>query len=416
VFSSLQVFNTKQRRSDVMTHKNWFRVAAAAIALGAMCAHAQIRPAYIYPPQPSGGTQLGTSPAYASWWVGAGVGYDDNLFLTQNNERSSGFYVVSPGLRIDARSPSSVISLTHQHQVGRYWTSHDDDYVDHTTHAQADWAFSRRAFGRVALDYVGGHDPRGSTDRGISARPDKYHLLIPQATFAFGAPGARGRAEVYYSYADKTYDNNRAVTRFSDRTTQEFGGALYVRAAPKTYFLAEARQTDIDYDVFNPNGGQERRFYGGVSWEATALTTGTLKFGRARRTFDSGGPSDTFTSWEGYVTWAPRTYSTFDFLTSRQTNESTGLGRFIITEVYQVTWNHDWSSVLRTGLSGRWQRDEYQGFARTDDTASLGLRVGYKFRRWLVVGAEYNHVRRDSNGAAFDYDKNTYLLTATVTP
>jgi polysaccharide biosynthesis protein VpsM len=398
-----------------MDHKD-IKIVCAAILLGGMTsAWGQIRPAYGYPAQPQGGTQLGQSPAYANWWVGAGVGYDDNLFLTQDNKRASGFYVVSPGLRIDARSPNSVISLSHQYQVGRYWTSHNDDYIDHTTHAQADWAFTRRAFGRVGLDYIAGHDPRGSTDRAIANRPDEYKLFSPSATFAFGAPGAQGRAEAYYSYANKRYTNNRATTRFSDRETQEYGGALYFRVAPKTYVLGEARQTDIDYKVFSPNGGKELRFYAGVSWEATALTTGTLKFGRARRDFDGPAPSESFNSWEGVVTWAPRTYSTFDFITSRQTNESTGLGRFIITEAYQVNWNHDWTSYLRTGLSARWQRDDYQGFARTDDTTTLGLRVGYKMRRWLVLGAEYTYSKRDSN-LNFDYDKNFYLLTATVTP
>jgi hypothetical protein len=359
--------------------------------------------------------QLGESPAFLNWWVGTGIGYDDNLFLTPNVKRSSGFYVVSPGLRIDARSPNSVLQLSHQHQVGRYWDSHNDDYIDHTTHGQADWAFSSRMFGRVSLDYVGGHDPRGSTDRAPSLRPDEYKLLLPQAMLAFGAPGARGRAELYYSYANKQYDNNRDVTKFSDRDTQEFGGALYLRLAPKTYFLVEGRETNINYDLPSPNSGDERRFYAGVTWDATAATTGTLKFGRARRSFDNGFPSETFNSWEGYVTWAPRTYSTFEFLTSRQTTESTGLGRFIITEVYQINWNHDWSSYLRTGVTARWQNDEYRGFDRNDDTQTLGFRVGYKMRRWLVLGAEYSYSNRNSN-LNFDYDRNFYLLTATITP
>jgi hypothetical protein len=395
---------------------NKIKIAVAAVLLcGAASAWGQIRPSYIYPIAPSGGVQLGETPAFGNWWVGTGVGYDDNLFLQPNNERGSGFYVVSPGLRIDARSPNSVMSLTQTWQVGRYWSSHNDDYLDYTTHAQADWAFSPRAFGRIALDYIGGHDPRGSTDRPVSTRPDEYKLLSPQAMFAFGAPGARGRAELYYSYVDKRYDNNREFTRFSDRNTQEYGGALYLRLAPKTYFLVEARETNIDYDVPNPNSADERRYYAGVSWDATAATTGTLKFGRGRRTFDTTYPSETFNSWEGYVTWAPRTYSTFEFLTSRQTNESTGLGRFILTELYQVSWNHDWSSVLRTGVTARWQKDEYQGFDRTDDTQSLGLRVGYKFRRWLVLGAEYTFTNRNSN-QNFDYDRNFYLLTATITP
>jgi hypothetical protein len=127
-----------------MTHNN-IKIAVAALLLFATAeAWGQIRPSYSYPTVPQGGVQLGESPAFASWWVGTGVGYDDNLFLIPNNERGSGFYVVSPGLRIDARSPNSVLQFTHQHQVGRYWDSHNDDYIDHTTHAQGDWAFSPR--------------------------------------------------------------------------------------------------------------------------------------------------------------------------------------------------------------------------------------------------------------------------------
>ncbi len=44
----------------------------------------------------------------------------------------------------------------------------------------------------------------------------------------------------------------------------------------------------------------------------------------------------------------------------------------------------------------------------------LGLKAGYKFRRWLTLGAEYAHTNRDSNIDTFDYDKNFYLLSLTA--
>ena len=390
---------------------------ALVVACAGVCgaAQAQIRPAYNYPTQPAGGIQLGQSPAFFSPYVGFGAGYDSNVLLSKNNERSSKFGVLSPGFRVDARSPHSVLQLDQQWQIGRYADSHNDDYNDNSTHASADVAFNQRTFGRAGFDYISGHDPRGSTDRAISPKPDEYKVFSPNATFAFGAPGAQGRVETYYSFARKRYDNNRSVTIFSDRDTSEYGAAFYMRVGPKTYGLVEARQTDIDYKVANANSGRERRFYGGVSWEATALTTGTLKVGQLKREFDGPVPSQTATSWEGYVTWAPRTYSTFQLLTSRQTSESTGLGHFILTEAWQLSWNHQWTNVWQTGVSGRWQRDEYQGFDRRDDTSVLGLRVGYKARRWLTLGAEYTYTKRDSN-LNFDYDKNFYLLTATIAP
>jgi hypothetical protein len=68
-----------------------------------------------------------------------------------------------------------------------------------------------------------------------------------------------------------------------------------------------------------------------------------------------------------------------------------------------------------TGVNLRYQRDAYQGFNRTDNTKMLGFKVGYKFRPWVTLGAEYNHTTRDSNSTIFEYDRNLYLLTATAT-
>ena len=62
----------------------------------------------------------------------------------------------------------------------------------------------------------------------------------------------------------------------------------------------------------------------------------------------------------------------------------------------------------------KYQKDEYQGFDRTDNTKIVGLKVGYKFRPWLTLGAEYTYTNRDSNIDIYDYNKNLYLLTATA--
>jgi polysaccharide biosynthesis protein VpsM len=395
-------------------------VGVALIALGSRYAEAQIRPAYQYPgAAPSAGpagVQIGATPLYFTPYIGLGVGHDDNLFLSNANEKSSSILLFSPGFALDARSSNSVAQVKHQTQVGRYSKSDDDNYVDHTTRAQFDLAFDRRNFLRAGLDHLRSHDPRGSTDRPVAGRPDRYRLINPSVTYAFGSPGAQGRLEAYYSLGDKRYLNNRSTTFLSDRRTHEAGGAFYWRAMPRTYVLAEIRGTDIGYrSDASPLDAEERRYYIGISWEATAATTGTLKVGRLERDFDRAGLQDfDGTSWEALITWAPRTYSRFDFFSSRQTNEATGLGNFILTSASGVSWNHAWSSVLSTGVDVRFQKDDYQGFDRKDDLRILAARVGYKFRRWLTLGAEYTHTQRDSNRPIFEYDKNLYLLTATA--
>ena len=183
---------------------------------------------------------------------------------------------------------------------------------------------------------------------------------------------------------------------------------------PKTYVLVEARRTDFSYLLpSSPFNSREDRYYGGVSWEATAATVGTIKVGRLEKRFESDAPRFKGTSWEATVTWAPRTYSKFDFYATRTANESSGLGDFILSDITGITWTHAWNSVLSTGVDARYQKDQYKGFDRSDDIKSVGLKVGYKIRRWLTLGAEYTHTQRDSNSSTFEYDKNLYLLTAT---
>ncbi len=399
--------------------KKALALALLSTAFGALGQTSPIRPAYSYPSGPAesgpASVQLGSAPLYVTPYVGIGAGRDDNVLLAHTNEKTSTVYFVSPGLKIDSRGPGFVFQTRLQAQAARYSESRDDDYVDFLAGNQLDLALSRRSFLRLGFDYIRSHDPRGSTDRAVSSRPDKYRLISPNATYAFGAPGAEGRVELYWSDGYKAYTNNRATTFLSDRDTRDVGAAFYWRVMPKTYVLLDVRDTDVHYRASTSLlSSEERRYYAGVTWEATAATTGTFKVGRLQKDFDSGRRSFSGGGWEGSVTWSPRTYSSFDFYTARTTNESTGLGDFILSDIYGVSWNHAWNSVLSTNVNLRRQRDEYQGFNRTDESTTLGFKVGYKFRRWLTLGAEYTHTNRDSNQNFFEYDKNLYLLTATA--
>src|SRR5688572_1281330 len=72
-----------------------------------------VRPAYQFPVAPEGSgpvaIQVGSSPVYFTPYLGAAVGRDDNLFLSSSNEKSSTLYIVSPGLRLDARDANKYL-------------------------------------------------------------------------------------------------------------------------------------------------------------------------------------------------------------------------------------------------------------------------------------------------------------------
>jgi hypothetical protein len=391
-----------------------------AQAVWAQSATSYIRPAYAYPAAPPASgpasVQLADTPFFFTPYLGVAGGHDSNLFSSDVNKKGSDLFIGSAGFGVDARGSNSVFQVNAQLQDGRYTSSKEDSYIDSNVDTRLDYAVDRRNFVRAGIQYIRGHDPRGSTDRPFGENPDKYRQGDPYFNYAFGAPGARGRVEVYYSDMFRRYINNREFTAASDRDQQEYGGAFYVRAMPRTYALVEAREDNIRYKVPGPAlSADETRLYLGVSWEATAATTGTIKFGRLKRDFISSDLQDfSGNTWEGLITWAPRSYSRFDLYTARQTNEATGLGDFILTSVGGVTWTHDWTSYVRTSVDVRYQRDAYQGFDRTDKTWLTGLKAGYKFRRWLTLGAEYDYWKRDSNLDIFDYTRNLFLITATA--
>lgn len=396
-------------------------LALVTLAGAAMAQVTPVRPAYSFPTAPEGqsgraAVRIGSSPLYATPFVGISAGHDSNLTSAPSNELDSAFQLYSGGVNLDARDANSVFMLRLLGTHANYSDSDSDNYTDWNSRTTYDIALTPRNFVRLGWDYSHGHDPRGSTDRGFSNSPDRYFLSIPGITYSYGAPSAQGRFEVFASRASKRYLNNRESTIVSDRNTKDFGGAFYWRAMPKTSFLVEARGTDLRYLWDRSDlSGSEARYYAGVTWEATAATSGTIKAGRLEKRFDSDRPNYKGTSWEATVTWQPRSYSKFDLYSSRQPIESTGLGNFILSDASGIVWTHGWSSVFTTEANARIQKDKYKGFDRDDDITGFGLKATYKFRRWLTVGAEYQFTNRDSNIGIYEYDKNLWLVSAMMT-
>lgn len=392
-------------------------LGAVAFLVAESSALAQGKP----PPQEaaSGGLPVGPLTVYPG--VNLAQGHDDNLFLQpgNGNVKSSSFTVLSPYLRMESNPGRHKFEATLRLDEGRYWSSRSDDYTDYSFLANGDMVFSGRAGLTMRVGAVHGHEARGSTDRPTSLHPDEYDNYGADGIFRYGASGARGRIEVDTGRYARRYTNNRQFTAASDRDTSQFGGTFYWRVAPRTELLVQAQRRWIDYQAANSTqNSSEDRFYLGAKWDATAATTGYAKFGKQRKDFESALlPDQTDSSWDVGVRWSPRTYSVFDFSTSRQTVESTGIGNFTDSKRYGVIWNHAWNSRLRTQALVNYFDDDFIRSvpARVDKTTQLGAKVFYDFRRWLRFGAEYTYWDRGSSLSTFEYRRNVFLLTMGVT-
>jgi polysaccharide biosynthesis protein VpsM len=344
-------------------------------------------------------------------------GRDNNLFLSNTNRTSSDIAVYNPGLKLEVNSENAKYGLLYNLKLGRYAQSSNDNYSDYQFLGTGEFVFGSSMGLKLAADYTKGHDPRGSTDRGFSTDPDEYRSTGPSALFAYGANDAIGRIEVEASSIDRRYQNNRANTIGSDRNTDSFAGRFFMRVAPKTSFLVEARESRFDYTLStSTQDSKERRYLVGVTWEATALTSGTFKIGQIRKDFANPNTKDfSGTGWEGNVTWKPLSYSKVDLFTTKTFSESTGLGAFTLSKKYGASWQHGWDSRLSSTVLFSRSDDDFIGNTRADKTDSLGFKLDYKVRRWLTIGGEYTNTSRDSNTSTFNYKKNLYMLTVGAT-
>jgi len=161
-------------------------------------------------PTPPGGIPAGPLIIYPG--IDVGVGYDDNLFLSDINKRSSTGYFVTPYVRVEGKPGPHKFDVTFRVVDATYTNSKADNFTDYFLTANADLAISGRAGLKVRAEYTYGHDRRGSTDRAASATPDEYVNQGIGGIFSYGAPGARGRIEIDAGAFSRRYENNRATT------------------------------------------------------------------------------------------------------------------------------------------------------------------------------------------------------------
>ena len=242
---------------------------------------------------------------YPNVYVGAGN--NSNVLTTRDNAISSSVITLQPYVVGEVKNHGDRYTLAYRGNFTRYDNSSADNFNHHDIQLAGDNYLSTRSSLGWGAGYIERTDPRGSTDRAISAEPDKWHAPMARALYGYGTPGAQGRFEVEGSYQQKRYDNNRSYTTDSDANLGTVAGRFFYRIMPRTSAVMEVRQSNADYiSDTSTNDNTDRRYLVGLTWDATAKTTGTVKVGQLQKNFsNSARVGGTNGIWEGAVRWAP---------------------------------------------------------------------------------------------------------------
>lgn len=349
-----------------------------------------------------------------------GARYDTNLSEAADSQYQpeSAIWVVSPEIvwNVDNRRVRGISSYSANRYTYEY-----DDQDDHTEHfLDTDWSvFLNR---KNTLEVNAYHNQQ-QNDRTSINRADPAEKVGDQFTDTAGTLGYKlgadsGPAQIQASVGIQTmrFDNN--LDTLSKNREREYDrrstiATVLFAVAPKTRTLLEVRHYSFDYlpaDSDLDNDGTS--IYGGVVWEASAKTTGSIRIGRHTKSFDrheNGNFEHEAASWDMALRWKPRSYSSVEIMTSKIPEEGSSRSTLVDVTRNSAKWTHYWSSKVFTEARLRYDIEKYVGKdfdGRKDKTVYGTAGMTYIFNR--RVSAEFRHTTksRSSNSAIEEFDRN----------
>lgn len=335
--------------------------------------------------------------------------YDDNFREVNTGRESSWITRISPTFAIGAKSSKIDYRVAYRADSDIFHDSTKDNNTDHYLDGDLGFRFNSRN----KLHFDAGYkrvEETATLDQRIEN--DKYTVSHAGGMYTYGADSARGQIELSGDYEQLRYQNGQNLNTDKERDTTEGIATFYYRVAPKTRALIEGRYTDYSYVSNTRLDATKYGLLGGVEWQPTAKTSGSVKIGAERKDFDTQGLATTnSTLWEVGTKWKPRTYSTFDF----KTNQSMVPGNDGSSSIKQTSaslgWEHFWLTRFSTTLRYTRANQDYQDIDRKDKINAYGIAAKYQMRRWMDVTLSYNHSQDDSTEDDQAFRRNVYLMS-----
>lgn len=349
--------------------------------------------------------------------VFVGYGYNDNVLSSRSNQLASRLVNISPQVMAEMKRHGDRYTAMVVANHTSYSNSSDDNYTSYEAWVAGDNYFTARARMGWTLGQVNSFDPRGGSLRPTSSSPDRWHAPTLRGRFIYGAPEAAGRIEIDVDTKHKRYDNNRTVTEAIDLDDNGQAGRFFYRLGSRSLAMIEASKRVFDYtSATATEDNTDRRLYLGYTWEATAATTGIVKFGRMTKRFvQTDRDQFSGSTWEATVRWLPRTYSELEFQSVKGAENSTGIGNYLLSTNNSIAWKNKWSSNFSTVATMGLSKSQYAGTSRADNNRRISFTVHYNFRRWLTLGADFANTDLQSTDPTAEWKRNVIMLTSTFT-
>lgn len=344
-----------------------------------------------------------------------GISSNNNFFSTPTDESSRLVWSISPNIIALIEDGPDNYKL----DLGTSSSFHNKDSVDNFTQinigagVHKEFTSQHRVDVNAKADWL--YEPRGSgLTEGLGNTVDelvKYQQNNILGRYEYGAQSSKAQVAFSAGFFSKQYQNFRDVSQFRDYDKSLLGVTGYYNTQAATRTFLEVKQENYRYDVLQANGisrdSNDVKVLLGIEWEATAVTSGTVKLGYQNKDFSSS-QRENFSglSWEAAVNWQPLSYSSVQLMTSRAAKDPLVQGDYIKESVYGVKWTHSWSDYLSSLASLNYIDEQYTGdIGRKDKTKNARLGLNYIANNFGMVSTYIDFIDRDSTQNTIEFDR-----------
>jgi hypothetical protein len=362
------------------------------------------------------GIQAGSVTLFPTF--GITYGHDSNIYYShdEDTKQSSNFLIYSPGIRLEGEGEKSDLLLQYDYNKTIFTSSSENNFEMHHLLAAVGYQNSEKSRLELSAEYFTGSDRRGTHNQqgnllNLNLKPDEWHSFGIGGKWHYGGVGAKGAIDLEVGFIDREYDNNRLYTATRDRETRYIAATYAHTVSPKTKLLAQARFTQIDYDIATLDNEEQRLMFG-AEWDASGKTSARALVGFLRKEFDDPLIEDfSGLAVETGLTWRLRSYSIFDLSLNRETDETNGNGFYVVRNSADLGWTHSWRQRFTTTASVGVSSENYEGSIRDDNANYYGISASYQFSDWLNSGLGFRHYERSSTFDEFEYKDDSLMLT-----
>jgi len=353
-------------------------------------------------------------------FIGVREEYDDNIFLSREDEESDFITTVQPGFVIQSNPASKHrLVIDYLAELNFFMDNDSEDNNNHTVNAGVQFDFDEIHLNIINM-YKDFSDRSGTEDVSRIERAQDHFWA--DVVFLFNKLDLL----LGYNRRDEDYDSEAAIGNYKNQTLtyedlerDEHEGTVEAafKLWPKTALLGAFDFGEIKHDTEIKSDSDFYDLLAGIRGAPTAKSMAEVKVGFRNQDYDNY--DDDFKSLIFDGSWIEKfndkNLLRFDF--ERKTNDTIFQDNAYYESSYiGADFEHSFTDRLSGNVGASYQLNAYptqttlDGLTdhREDDFWSGGIGLAYKLPKRFVVDVKYQYRLRDSNFSRYDY-KNTRI-------